>query len=155
MYGGIEMKQFVNEKLNKLRLVDLEEDLFTVNGDINPIKIAASPIRKSEVRKMFEQGHGIRILVGTGDMSNFMAVWIGDSNSNKGAMHDTIADQLGITGVYVPLEKSAAGRLEITTTGKGFFDSPRDAEDLLDRNSEYRKIFGDEKVDYSKLETGW
>jgi hypothetical protein len=151
------MKKFITEKISHLKPITLKEEKFTVDGDIQKIKIEASPINKREVQKMFDQGHGIRILVGAGDMSNFMAVWIGDSDSstNEGAMHETIANQLGITDMYVPLEKTAGGTLRITTTAQSFFDEPSEAEDALTRNKEYNKVFGTDTVDYSKLSGGW
>jgi hypothetical protein len=150
------MKSFITELIEDLTSDDIFEDLFKVDGDMQGIKIAASPINKLEVRQMIEQGHGIRILVGMDDMNDFMAVWVGESNSNtnQGAMHETIANQLGITGAYVPLERTIGGKLQITTTGQSFFDDSRVAEDALDRNREYRKVFSGQSVDYSKI-GGW
>jgi len=150
------MKTFVDEQLSKIAIVDIFEEIFTAQGDEQPIKIAASPVNRREVQKMVEMGFGLRILVGMDDLKDFMAVWVGDSNSNttEGAMHETIASQFGITGPYVPLEKTTVGKIQVTTTGQRFFDDPRQAEDALDRNVEFNKVFGGQSVDYSNV-GGW
>jgi hypothetical protein len=142
------MIDFVVEKINRL-----DEDLFDVDGDVGRLKLAASPVQPHEVKKMIAQGKGLRLLVGAGKMRNFLAVWVGDSDSDVGAMHETVASQFGLSlnDRHVPLELTKAGRMAITTTAQGVFDSPREAEDVLDRNSEYKALFGSYKVDYQKL----
>jgi hypothetical protein len=142
------MIDFVVEKINRL-----DEDLFDVDGDVGRIKIAASPVQPHEVKKMIAQGKGLRILVGAGKMRDMLIVWVGDSDSNVGAMHETIADQFGMSMMdrHVPLELTRAGKMRLTTTAIGIFDTPREVEDALDRNSEYKALFGSYKVDYQKL----
>lgn len=144
-------RAFVMEKT-----IHLCEDTFTVDGDMgDKIKISASPVKPFEVKNMMKQGKGLRILVGADNMKGMLVVWVGDSNSNVGAMHDTIADQLGMdlyTERHVPLEMTQQGRLRVTTTAQSQFDDPRKIEDVLDRNKEFRKIFGNAPIDYSVVE---
>lgn len=146
------LREFILGKISKL-----QEDLFPMDGDEfgtnGKIKVAASPLRPAEVKKMIAVGKGLRILVGAGILRDWMAVWVGDSDSNVGAMHDTIASQFGLAmnARHVPLEMTRSGKLRLTTTAQGMFDSKREVEDVLDRNKEFQSIFGGQRVDMSKL----
>lgn len=138
------------------KTIHLTEDTFRVKGeDGDNITISASPVKKGEVNEMLSLGHGIRILVGADNMKGMLVVWVGDSDSNLGALHDTIAGHLGMNLYderHVTLEVTSRGVLRVTTTAQGQFDDPREVEDVLDRNREYQKIFGGQRVDYSVLE---
>lgn len=145
------MKEFVKEKTSRLK-----EDFFAIDDDLGGrMKIAATPIRSSEVKKLISLGQGLRIIVGADDLNDLLVVWAGDSDSNIGAMHDTVADQFGMNLHYdkhVPLEMTSGGKLRITTTAQAQFDNAREVENVLDRNKEYQKIFGQKPVDMSKLD---
>lgn len=144
------MKQLILEKTKHL-----DEDKFTIDGDMNDrIKIEATPVNKATVKKMAEEGKGLRILVGADRVKDLLVIWVGDSDSNVGAMHDTVADQLGLDLYderHVPLEMSPTGKLRLTVTAQDKFDDPREVYDVLDRNSEYKKVFGSLKIDMSTL----
>lgn len=144
------MISFITEKL-----IPISEDLFNLDDDLGKrMKIAASPIQAHEIRKMVDQRKGLRILVGAGNLHDFMAVWIGDGDSGIGATHDSVADQLGMKlyDRHVPLELTSSGKMQVTTTAQMIFDNPRQIEDILDRNKEYQTFFGDMRVDYRKLQ---
>jgi len=146
------MKSFILEKT-----IGLDEDLLPVNDDSgHKFRIAASPVRKHEVAEMIKLGQGLRILVGADDMKNLLLVWAGDGNSNIGAMHDTIGEQFGMSMMdrHVPLEMTKAGRLQVTTTAQNRFDDAREVEDILDRNREFQKLFGQYPIDYSRITEG-
>lgn len=149
------LKKFIAEKI-----AELSEDIHPVDGDDGgKIKVAGSPVAPHEVKKMIAQGKGLRILVGAGKFRNVLLVWVGDGNSNVGAMHDTVAQQFGMSmhgQRHVPLEMTPQGKLRVTTTTQETaLEGKRDIEDVLDRNAEYRSIFGTAKVDYSALTDAW
>ena len=133
------------------------EDMFTLDGDLgDKVPVAASRVSASEVKRLIAQGKGLRMLVSNKPNGIRLIVWAGDSNSDIGAMHDTIADQAGMDVTYgkdVPLELSPSGNLRLTSTATGQFDDPREVEDLLDRNPEFQKLFGNYRIDYSVLES--
>jgi len=135
------------------KLTPLTEDIFSLDGDMGPIKVSASPVQQHEVKKMIARGKGLRILVGSGKFRDMLVVWVGDSESNVGAIHETVAEQFGMSMIdrHVPLELTVSGQMRLTTTAVGIFDTPREVEDVLDRNKEYRAIFGSYHVNYRNL----
>lgn len=144
------MNILVKEKTLGLKM---NEDYFSVDGDNGRIKVISDDIRRGELKKLRDIGAGLRILVGAGDKRDLCIVWAGDGNSNIGAIHDTIASQfmMDIRDGHVPLEESPTGQLRVTTTAQGIFDDPREVEDVLDRNKQFRKAFGTQRVDMSAL----
>lgn len=146
------MRQFITEKTLG---IDVNEDFFSVDGDAGDrIKIIADEVRPHELKKLRAIGKGLRIIVGSGDMRGLCIVWAGDSNSNIGAMHDTVASQFGMnmhSEPHVPLEETPQGVLRVTTTAQSMFDGPREVEDVLDRNKQFRKVFGTGRIDMSRL----
>jgi len=129
------------------------EDVLSLQGDMyEKIHVAATPISKAEIRNLEKIGKGLRILVSLDPDKKIMLVWAGDTESDIGAMHSTIADQFAIDK-YVPLELSSnSDKLRITITATGFFDEPREVEDALDRNREFQRLFGNYALDYTSME---
>lgn len=146
------MKQFITEKTLGLKM---NEDFFTVDGDDGTrIKIISDEVRPHELKKLRAIGKGLRIIVGAGSMRGMCIIWAGDSNSDIGAMHNTVASQFGMnmhSDGHVPLEELPNGQLRVTTTAQSVFDDERQIEDVLDRNAQFRKVFGNGRVDASAL----
>lgn len=146
------MKKLIEEKTLGLRM---NEDFFTVDGDVGRIKIISDEVRPNELKKLRAIGKGLRIIVGAGPMRELCIIWAGDSNSGIGAMHDTVASQFGMnmhSDGHVPLEETPNGQLRVTTTAQSTFDDPREIEDVLDRNKQFRKVFGNGRIDTSALD---
>ena len=145
------MKKLVEEKTAHLyeEIHDVEGDM----GDGRYIEVESTPVSRARIKRQIAQGEGLRILVGAGSHRNFLAVWAGDGDSNIGAIHETVADyyDMDIYDGHVPLEMTRDGKLHVTTTVKGLFDDPRDIEDALDRNAEFRKVFGTGRVNMSRV----
>ena len=153
------MEQFI---VDRIQGKFLNERLIQMAGDMNGnLRVGENPTTR-ELQSLADEGIGMRILVGAGDHQGMVLAWAGDGESggDNGAMHDTIADQVGMNmydELHVPLTVGPKGNIMISITSSGQqFDEPRDVEDVLARNPHWNKMhtrfFNNSPIDLSRLQ---